>query len=401
LRYISTVKYGLLSLWSDGKGPILVAVTSGWFLSMGVRIIYPVLLPNIRKAYDLDLTTAGLVLTVLFLSYGIGQFPGGIIADRFGERKIMTASTLISSLTLVLFVTATSVTVLFVSTALFGFGLALYAVSRYTILAEVYPNQVGAANGTASAGSDAGQSLLPPIASVIAAATIWQAGLGFTIPLLLLAGVGIWWIVPPASTEASNTVDTLSLETLQYMTSEIRQKSVIRGTAILLLGVSLWQAFTGFYPTYLIEIKGLSAPVASGLFGLFFLLGVIVQPLSGRAYDQIGIRRSLTIAMSISGGALLALPFVGGFWPLLVLTVLTSTMLGFATITQSYLIISLSEDIQGFGFGLLRTISFTIGSTSPVLFGAAADQGLFNEGFIILAALAGAVVIFAQWLPDD
>jgi hypothetical protein len=76
-------------------------------------------------------------------------------------------------------------------------------------------------------------------------------------------------------------------------------------------------------------------------------------------------------------------------------------MLGFATITQSYLIISLSEDIQGFGFGLLRTISFTIGSTSPVLFGAAADQGLFNEGFIILAALAGAVVIFAQWLPDD
>lgn len=26
-------------LWSDGRGPILVAVAGGWFLSLGVRMI--------------------------------------------------------------------------------------------------------------------------------------------------------------------------------------------------------------------------------------------------------------------------------------------------------------------------------------------------------------------------
>lgn len=45
---------------------------------MGVRMIYPVLLPRIRTAYDLDLTTAGFLLTVLFLAYALGQLPGGV-----------------------------------------------------------------------------------------------------------------------------------------------------------------------------------------------------------------------------------------------------------------------------------------------------------------------------------
>jgi len=77
---LSTVR----SFLTDGRGDILVAVAAGWFLSIGVRLAYPVLLPYLRESYGLDLTTAGLLLTALWLCYALGQLPGGLLADRFG-----------------------------------------------------------------------------------------------------------------------------------------------------------------------------------------------------------------------------------------------------------------------------------------------------------------------------
>lgn len=68
---------------------MLVSTSLGWGLSLGVRTIYPVLLPHIRVAYELDLRTAGFLLTVLFLLYELGQFPSRILADRFGGRAIL------------------------------------------------------------------------------------------------------------------------------------------------------------------------------------------------------------------------------------------------------------------------------------------------------------------------
>ena len=387
-------------LWSEGRGPILVAAAAGWFLSIGVRMIYPVVLPQLRAAYDLDLATAGVLLTVLFLAYGLGQLPGGLLADRFGERVVLAGSTAVSAVTLGLVVTAGSTAVLFVATALFGAGIALYAVARYTLLAELYPERVGAANGVTSAAADAGQSVLPPIGGLIAAALAWQFGFAFAIPLFAVVAVALWLVVPAGGRDAAGDEGALSLGAAREVFAGLRRPSVGYGTVTLLLGVCLWQAFTGFYPTYLIEQKGLSATRAGILFGLFFALGVAVQPLSGAAYDRIGIRRSLAVVMGISAVGVAALPFVDGLGPLVVVTVLSSALLGFATITQSYLIVALPAEIQGSGFGVIRTVSFTVGAASPAAFGAAADLGFFDEAFLALAALALVVIAMTSRLPE-
>jgi len=46
--------------------------------------------PMIRSDFSLDYTSAGLVISAFNLSYGIGQLPGGWLADRFGPRIMMT-----------------------------------------------------------------------------------------------------------------------------------------------------------------------------------------------------------------------------------------------------------------------------------------------------------------------
>ncbi|MFC6837935.1 MFS transporter [Halomarina ordinaria] len=397
---IAVLRNGALDLWSDGRGTVLLAVASGWFLSIGVRMIYPVLLPALRSAYGLDLTTAGLLLTVLFLAYALGQFPGGVLADRFGERTTLTASAVLSAITLTLVVTAGSTLVLFVATGLFGFGTALYAIGRYTVLSRLYTERLGAANGVTAASQDAGQSVLPPLASVIAAASLWQFGYGFVVPLFLLAAGSLWLVVPARPPSTSEGGGGFTRDDLATLRSAVRQPPVVYGTVALVLGLAVWQAFTSFYPTYLVEQKGLSTTLASVLFGGFFALGICIKPLAGAAYDRFGTRRSLLIVASGPTVSLAALPLVDGFLPLAGITALTATLLGFATVLEPSLLRALPADVRGTGFGILRTVGFTVGATTPVLFGAAADRGFFDAGFVALSALAGGMFLLAFRIPS-
>jgi MFS family permease len=46
--------------------------------------------PMIRSDFSLDYTYSGLVISAFNLSYGIGQLPGGWLADRIGPRIMIT-----------------------------------------------------------------------------------------------------------------------------------------------------------------------------------------------------------------------------------------------------------------------------------------------------------------------
>ena len=387
-------------LWRGGRGPVLFAIAAGWFLSLGVRMIYPALLPSLREAYGLDLATGGLLITVLWLAYAVGQLPGGLLTDRIGERDVLAISTVVSAALLLLVVIADSVLVVFAATALFGLGTALYGVARFTAANTLYPDHGGAAIGVTLAAGQVGNALLPAAAGTIAAVTAWQLGFGFTIPIFAVVAVLLWLLVPQSISTDDSAVDTISLETARYVLSGVLEPAVILVTVVLTLGFGLWQAFTGFYPTYLIEVKGLSPAVASSLFGLYFALGIVIQPTAGAVYDRFGIRRTLPVFFGIVFCGLVALPLLEGFWPLLGVTVVLSFMLANIAILLPYLTALLPEDMQGTGLGFLRTSYMTVAASSPFVFGTIADRGFFDEAFWILAGLLVINTIVVLQLPE-
>lgn len=390
MRYISTSKRVIANLWSGGRGKMLLAIAFGWFLSISVRMIYPALLPHLRGTYDLTFTTAGLLLTVLWIAYACGQLPGGILADWAGERLLLIASSLLAATMLALVVVADSTLVLFLATALFGMGTALYGVSRFTILDDIYPDQLGTATGVTMAAGDVGNAVMPPAAGFIAVAMAWQYGFGFAVPLFLLAAVGLWATLPRRKRAATPLSECLALGDV---VPTLSHPIVLRGTVLLVLWGVIMQTFIGFYPTYLIDVKEFSVRVATVLFGLFFALGILMKPIAGRAYDSVGVRVPLLVIMSTAGLALVALPFVGEVWPFVLLTVLASSLLGFETIVISDLTRRLPDGTRGTNLGALRTVYIGLGALSPVLFGAVADRGYFDEAFLGVAVLAGVVIL--------
>ncbi|GAB6878642.1 MFS transporter [Halorubrum gandharaense] len=412
---IERARTGFTTLRSDPRTPILIVVALGWFLSLGVRLVYPAVIPHLREAEGIGLGTAGLLLSTLWLAYALGQLPGGVLADRFGERAVLVVSTFVSGAMLGLVVASGSVTLLFAATALFGLSTALYGVSRFTILSNVYPENDGTAIGVTMAAGDLGNALLPPLAGFLAVTLTWQVGLGFAIPLFVIAGVGILvWVPSPdaddeSSAEGDAAVDGRSspdVSPLSRVTSSardvamsLRRRPVLLVTAIQTLGYCAWQAFTGFYPTYLIDEKGFSATAATLLFGGFFAMGVLVKPMAGRAYDAAGIRRTLPVILLTATAALAALPFVDSVGGLVALTLFLSSLLGYATVTLTYLTDSLPADVQGSGLGALRTGYMVIGAGSPIVAGALAEANYFDEVFLLLAGLVAAGAACCVLLP--
>lgn len=102
--------------------------------------------PPVRSLSALTQTVADLrsggrgkmLFTVLWVAYGLGQLPSGILADWAGERPLLIVSSLLATAMLALVVVAESAVVLFVATTCFGLVTALYGVSRFTILTEIY-----------------------------------------------------------------------------------------------------------------------------------------------------------------------------------------------------------------------------------------------------------------------
>jgi MFS family permease len=385
-------------LWSDGRGVSLIAIAVGWGLLNGTRMVYPVVIPHIRSVFDLNLTTAGLLVSVLWFFTAIGQLPGGVLADRYDERILMTVSAVVVAAALGLVITASSPFILFAATAIWGLGHSLYPIARITLLSNLYAGRLGTALGVTMAAGDIGQTVLPPLATVLAAIIAWQAGLGFVIPFLGLSAIGILATSPTQSSTGQPT-DTGSIRDTMNVLTEFRNTGVGVMTGILFLYMFIWQSFTSFYPIYLTDIKGLSPSIAGILFGFFFAVGVIVKPIAGAAYDRIGIRKSLVSILTPAVVGFLFLPMIDDIWFLVGITALISTMLGTGAITQSFLADSFSDDMQGAGLGVVRTVTAALAAIGPVLFGIIADHGYFDEGYFVLAVVMAVVVGLTLRMP--
>ncbi|WP_459820896.1 MFS transporter [Halorubrum luteum] len=394
-----TSVYGITSdLLEDGKGWILLAVSIGWFFSIGVRFAYPTLLPFFQDAFSISLSMASLLVSILWVAYAVGQFPGGVLGDRFGEGNILVVSTLLSVVGIALVTISNTVYLLFVGTIAFGLATALYGPTRFTIFTDIYPDRSGTAVGFTMAVGSVGNTLLPVVAATIASYTSWRLGFGALIPIFIFLSITLWLLVPRRTSTPIN--NTPSLELIRDIFVSVCREGIPVLVSAHVIAAFVSQGFLALYPTYLVEIKGLSPSVGAILYGLYFAFGIVVQPLVGTVRDQFGPRRTLVALLGIYCASLLLLPFIHGAILIGILTIFLSSRSGAGVITNTFISTTLPEELKGSGLGLLRTVWLLIGATSPAIVGFFADMGYFEEAFFLLALLAGIATIFSLFVPD-
>lgn len=398
------VTQGLQRLWrdltQDGKGWILLAVSAGWFLSIGVRYIYPSVLPFLRDTFVMDLTTAGFLLSTLWFSYALGQFPGGILGDRLGEGNILVLSTGISTVAILLVTVSMNLAMVFIATAAFGFATGLYGPHRFTIFTDIYSDRSGTAVGVTMAAGSIGNTILPAIAAAIAGYVTWRLGFGILVPAFIAVCATIYAIVPKRTSNTSADTDTFSVDTLRRVASSVATRGIPIVVSIHIILAFVSNGFLGFYPTYLIEVKGFSPQIAALLFGSYFAVGVVIQPFTGIIRDRFGSQWSLAFVSSMLFVGLVGLQFGDSILYILLVTALISHRNGVGVVTNTFIADSLDSDIKGSGLGLLRTSWLLMGAMSPIFVGFLGDLGQLNFAFSALAGVAGMAVLLTFIIPE-
>ena len=145
---------------------------------------------DIRADLGLTPTQMGWVLSIFALGYALFQTPAGILADRFGPRRILTAVVTFWSIFTALTGAAFTFVSMLVYRFLFGIGEAgAFPGMARAIFSWIPMKERGLIHGVNFSGSRLGAAFaLPAVAWLIATA-------GWRMTFILLGVVGIAWAV--------------------------------------------------------------------------------------------------------------------------------------------------------------------------------------------------------------
>src|SRR5579864_1247568 len=239
------------------------------------------------------------------LLWGIGQPLAGIIADRFGTARVLTAGALMYSAGLGLMAHATSAPVLDISAGvLIGFGLS--GCSFMVLLAAfgklLPPEWRSRAFGLGTAAGSFGQFLYSPVAVALMDAIGWQTTLMiFAVSMLAIVPLSSALTTPPAA----NIKGAPSQSLRQALVEAFAQRSYV----LLVLGYftcGFQLAFiTVHMPSYLID-RGLSATVGGWTLATIGLFNIVGSVTSGWLGDRMPKRYLLSFIYFTRAAAILA-----------------------------------------------------------------------------------------------
>lgn len=400
MNVVGRVAHATRELYSEGRGPTLLAVAGAWFLALGTRLAVPAVLPFVRADLGIDNAAAGMVVTTLWVAYALTQFPSGLLTDRLGERRILAGSMLLGALAVLVLGLTGGLVGLLAGICLYGLGTGLFATPRVMVVSRVYPRRATTALGVVFAAGNVGNTVLPALAGVAAGAFGWRAGFLALAPAFVLAAVGLRAVVPgpdPAPANGGGAGD--AGPDLAGTLADLRSRPVGFATAALVLFAFAYQGLVGFLPTYLVDAKGLDPGLASLLFGAFFASGLVAQLAAGGLADRHGRRPLLVATLVAALVGLVALTVAEGVPALAGLVALLGVQLGFWPVVNAYAYDALPEGSRGGAYGLVRTVYLCLGAAGPLVVGTLFDANRYDGAVLALGGVFAIVTAVCAALP--
>ena len=280
--------------------------------------------------------------------YAAMQIPTGLLVDRFGPRRVLTAAALLMGLGQVIFALAHSYPLGLAARAVLGIGDAMTWVSLLRLAAAHFPPRRFAVIVSLSAALGGAGNLAATVPL-----TLLLDNAGWTLTFLVAggatavyAGVVAWRVRDVPEGVSLPVVEAVPLRTVA--------RRVVATWRVPATRLGFWTHFStmttpavigllwGF--PYLVEAQGMSRPAASSLLGLLVIGAITVGPVIGTV-----ISRRPELRMPIVGGFLLVavvswtvlLTWPGGVVPVPVLVV-------------AFLLLSIGGPISAIGFALAR-----------------------------------------------
>lgn len=393
---------------------VLSILWVGWLFSFLDRMVVSVALPFIGEEYQLDAASQGIILSAFFAGYALFQIPGGMLADKFGPKRVMAFAiawwSVFTSLTGMVF----SYPILLICRFVFGVGEGCFPGSSWKTIATYFPSRERA---TATAIQASVNTLGPAIASLVAAGIIATFGwrtvfIGLGIPGILISLIIYLYIKDDPHQHPRITAEELSeLDNDGLADTSAKPKESIQFNQFLKMRI-LWQmviiwflfditfwGFVSWLPSYLMKVRGFSV-IKTGILGsLPFFVGTVGMLIGGYLSDRFkGYRKWLFIPNTLIAAGFLYLTYsvTSADWAVVFQCVSSLFMfLAFAAF-WGLVIDAIPPAIMGASSGTVNFGGQVAGFISPFVMGYLIDtnQGSFDLAFmfLIVAAIGSALV---------
>jgi len=373
-----------VKLWSY-EGAVLGACTLAFFATMAARLAISPVVPAIGDAFAVSNGAIGLALTGMWMAYATSQFPSGLLADRYGERRIILVAVVGTAATSALLAFSPSYPVFLTGAVALGGTAGLHYSVATSLLTRTLPN-TGSAIGIHTAGAPLAGLLIPLAAGAIGAWMGWRWAVALGTAVAVPTAVLFVSIVRP--TEPVRPDTPLSSRLQGGPIIELLSRPPIARTAGLsMFGAFVWQATASFLPAFLIEHHGYSEPLAGAFFSGYFVVQGVAQPALGMLSDRMG--RYPATALAIGIGVVAYVGLVGGTGPWIVgiATVFAGIAMSWGPALLPKFMDHLDAEERSAGFGLIRTAYMVLGASGSVVTGTVIDVLGWGPAFLGLAAL--------------
>lgn len=357
----------------------------------------PPIMPVLIETFSIDLTQAGLLMSIIALVGLLLALPAGMVLQRLGAKATGLIALGCLAAGAVTGALAGSFPVLLLSRVIEGMGVGLVSVVAPAAIAQWFPpDRQGAPMGIWATWVPVGTVVMYNAAPALATGSGWRAvwwlAAGLTAAAMLIFGLFIRrppQLMPAGAQPAAQPplAQTLANRNIWLLSA-----------AFMCFNLAL-VSFATYFPTFLNTVRGYDLGTAGFIASISNMVTLVSAPLAGLLSDRLGTRRKMIALPFLVVGVMILLPFqVAGAWIVvsLVLMAVVAGAIPTATFAAAPEVMPRPE-LAGLGLAVIL-IGQNLGQLlGPVLFGQMAEQwGWVTASlFLLPVCLAGFI---SAWL---
>jgi MFS transporter, FSR family, fosmidomycin resistance protein len=369
--------------------PRSVLATAGamHFVHDGFSEILYVLLPVWAAEFRLSLWQVGFIRSAYTGGMAAFQIPAGLLAERFGERRLLMLGTLVTACAFIgVAAGATDFVPLLLLLTLAGLGSGVQHPLSSSVVAKAYEDGPRrAALGTYNFAGDIGKMSVPAAAALLLTLMTWQPAVMLLGAVGVAAAVAIFVLTPrygpEPAIEAKTTDDGAAAAPVAV--------SRIAFPVLLSIGVidsAIRMAFLTFLP-FLLIAKGASLPTVGLALTLVFAGGAAGKLVCAFIGARIGTVATVWLTEGLTAVtilALLPLPLEAG---MLLLPVIGVALNGTSSVLYGSVPDLVTSERRTRAFSIFYTGSIGAGALAPALFGIVGDIVGITAALVVVACM--------------
>jgi len=390
------------------------------------ELAVPILVTVWLVEFSVTAATLGAAVSVGYALFGAGAIPGGVLVDRFGSRRLISACLVGMGLSFALLSVVPGIAGVVVALGVWGIAASVYHPAGLALISNGV-EQRGRGFAYHGMAGNVGIAGGPFLTALLLVPFDWRtAVLVLAVPGLAagVAGFRVNFDESAAVDAAADggeapTTEVGSLREFVAASRGLVTVGFLTVLAVVTFNGLYYRGVLTFLPELLSEflrplvgepgvpVGGVGDGPATEEFDLsrylftgLLAVGILGQYVGGRLTDAIEPERGLAgMLVGLVGIALLFVPATGGVWSLLAVSALLGfALFGIQPFSQATIAKYSPPDRRGLSFGYTYLAIFGVGALGASLAGTVLTYGSPTAVFLLLAGFATAAMLLALTL---